>query len=99
MTIDQLGEPDQHPFTLGWMQLGPTAVLERLARLLDGKINVGGAASGDLGKGLAGRWIDRWKGFFDFALRKPPSINAVRGKVSPAATAPYSSRVNSSDMS
>ena len=37
----------------GRTKTGPAAVLERLARLFDGEVNIFSATSSDLGKGLA----------------------------------------------
>ena len=55
---DQLGELDQHFLAFGRMQAAPAPVIKRLARLADGKIDIGRVTGRHLGKQLAGGRVD-----------------------------------------
>ena len=59
--LDEVGELVQQPAALGGADLGPGAFLERLAGGLDGEIDVGLVALGDLADGFAGGGVEWWR--------------------------------------
>ena len=57
--LDQVGELVHQPAAVAGVHLAPGAGVERLARGLDGQVDVGGVPLGDLGDDLLGGRVDR----------------------------------------
>ena len=60
--LDQVGEFVEQSAALGGAHLRPGAFLERFARRLDGQVDVGLVAFGNLANGFAGGRVDRGEG-------------------------------------
>ena len=57
--LDEVGQLEQEPAAVGGVHRAPGAGLQRPARGLDGPVDVGGGARGDLGDDLAGGRVVR----------------------------------------
>ena len=73
--LDQVGQLAHEPAAVAGVHPAPGTLVERLARGLDGPIDVGGVALGDFGDDLLGGRIDRGEGLARALSRHWPSMS------------------------